>query len=479
MAKLMLYIATSVLLGFLIAYYPVFGIILWGIFSLFLFSVKYEEKALFFVIFSLPFSFALNPATDIDLALNRALIVCLAMVWFINSLARKKLNIMFNIQSVLLAVFFILAAYSTLAADNAFWAWRKMLVFVSIFPLYILVSELCRNWLSIKKALLVMIASAVLASVIGIVQFFSQFIIGIKPVFVFWANYIAPNFYGINFGKLVIENPSWLVNIGGATYLRALSLFPDPHMFAFYLGLILPLVFSLLIFSFNELKQGKEILEKRTALFFIFSILLTSAILTYSRSGYIGIISAMAAVLVFSWTRLARFSKAVISAAAISILILAVFTNNSVSARLFSIADFEEGSNAGRIKIWREALEIIDANPVLGVGIGNYSLAIDPAADYRNSIYAHNAYLDIAAEMGVAAALIWLLLLGASIFQLVRRAGIEDAGDIKIPIVIGLAGSLISFSVSSLADTAIYSPAVLAMLMAVIGLTAAINTKQI
>lgn len=477
MVKAIFYSLIAVLAGYLISIFPLGAVTLLGIAILWLLFVKHEQSFLYFVIFFLPFSFALNPSPDIDLAANRVLIIALFLVWLANSLARKKLNIAFNPITLALSAFLFLAAFSVFAANETSWALRKLLVFVSIFPLYFAVSDLGRSWNSIKKMIFMMAGSAFLVSLIGLIQFFSQFFLGIQPIFSFWTEYIAPYFYGANFGKLVVENPSWLVNIGGATYLRALSLFPDPHMFAFYLGLILPLIFSLLIFSFNRKDFNEGVFTKKSFLLIVFGVIFLALGLTFSRSGYIGIAASLLAVVVFSWRQLRNFSKIIVLAAAASFLIMLIFTDNPVSSRIFSIADFTEGSNAGRIQIWQKAINIIDANLLTGLGLGNYSLEINPRADYRNSIYAHNTYLDIAAEMGIFALIAWILILGASIWQLINNLA-HDQNIFRTAIVVGLIGSVVSFAVSSLADTALYSPAVLGMLMVTLGLVSGIAEEK-
>src|SRR5204863_2800422 len=64
------------------------------------------------------------------------------------------------------------------------------------------------------------------------------------------------------------------------------------------------------------------------------------------------------------------------------------------------------GENAGRVGIYAANLDIIRARPVFGLGFGRYQAAAapyydaHPAADRRS--HAHNNFLQIAAESGLA-----------------------------------------------------------------------------
>ena len=91
------------------------------------------------------------------------------------------------------------------------------------------------------KVIKALVWGGALAALLGIFQFFGQFFWGLERVYKFWADFVAVPFLGVSVAKEVLKNPSWLVNISGATYLRATATFPDPHMFSLFLGMILPL----------------------------------------------------------------------------------------------------------------------------------------------------------------------------------------------------------------------------------------------
>ena len=91
---------------------------------------------LLFLVFFLPFQFALNPAPGIDLSLARLLVILAFFVWLVTSLVRKKLIVKNNYITWGLVTFLALAFLSIIKTEEPAWALRKFLVFLSIFPLY-------------------------------------------------------------------------------------------------------------------------------------------------------------------------------------------------------------------------------------------------------------------------------------------------------------------------------------------------------
>jgi O-antigen ligase len=188
--------------------------------------------------------------------------------------------------------------------------------------------------------------------------------------------------------------------------------------------------------------------------------LLLADILTFSRGGYLGLGVALIMALIIFWKKISQtYKKILFGGLLLGLIFLAI--PNLFSGRFFSIFDLKEGSNSGRIETWKQAVRVIWEHPVWGVGIGNYPLEIKPTADYREPIYAHNAYLDIAADSGMPNALIWIGILFFSIVSFLKRAK-------EHPLFWGAGLSLVIFSVHSLVETAIFSPVVLALFLLIL-----------
>lgn len=410
---------------------------------------------LVFLIAYLPFQIALNPGFGFDLSCLRIFILILFFFWFFC----KRPFFPMNLQTICLILFLLISSFSVLIAENHSWALRKLLFFASIFPLYFLVSNLTDNWLKIRKIVSVLVMAGGLIALIGLLQFLTQFVFGLEKVYDFWAWNIVPIFSGFNFGALILAYPSWLVNLNGQTIMRSFSIFSDPHMFSFYLGLIIPLGIA---FSLKKPKRK---------LWIVISCLLFCALLmSFTRGAYLAIIITFLILAGLVWKYLKAKKTALILCLSLLIFIIPI---TPIAHRFYSSFDLEEGSNLGRLEMWQNAGMLGQKHFWQGIGLGNYSLFVNQELEYRNPATAHNLYLDLFSELGIFALIIWLVLILGTIWQLGT-----DPGKGQCLIKIGLIGSLSYFFIHSFFETSIYNPVVLALLMVVLGLSAALNSHK-
>lgn len=407
-------------------------------------------KLILLLLAYLPLQIAINPAAGVDLASIRVLIILIFLFWLAIGLKNKKIIIKNNLQTFLIITFLFLNIFSILVARNSDWSVRKIAFLLSIFPIYFVVTNVIHNEKRLVLAIKTLLFSGATVAVIGITQFLLQFAIGLEKTYRFWAVYFTPLFLGKSFGAEVLANSSWLVNVAGKTYLRATATFPDPHMFSFYLGMLIPLAIGMLFYE----KNAKKIWLS------IFFILFLADLLTFSRGAYLGLLVGGSAFILFSWKKINQRYK-LFGLFLITAGIVFLSWPNPISQRFFSSFNLAEGSNSGRIEMWQKATSGIIENPVLGVGIGNFPLYVNPLVDYRKPIYAHNTYLDIAVETGIVNALLWVGLLGVAFFEFWKKG--------KQNIVFSmLAISLVIFATHSMVDMAIYSPVVLTLLLTIL-----------
>ena len=84
----------------------------------------------------------------------------------------------------------------------------------------------------------------------------------------------------------------------------------------------------------------------------------------------------------------------------------------------FSISNIIESGGSGRTEIWKAGWQIVLNNPVIGVGLGNftavfhrYAYAVDPLVSLSGSS-PHNDLLGVTAELGLVGLVLFLGFLG-------------------------------------------------------------------
>jgi len=139
-------------------------------------------------------------------------------------------------------------------------------------------------------------------------------------------------------------------------------------------------------------------------------------IVSFSRGAWLGFASSVLLFIIFL-TRDVRGNRWLIAGLLILSLIgsaLLITLSPKVQQRVLSI--FSLDANDNRIIVWRTALAMIRANPVLGVGGGVFPLVYD---EYRVCAqagppmsFAHNIVLQIAAEFGLAGLIAFSFMIG-------------------------------------------------------------------
>lgn len=401
--------------------------------------------------FLLPFQFALSPVTGIDLAIIRIVSIAVVFVWCARGLLMKKLILPPLLPSFFLLSFLFLAGSSFVWAIESSFALRKALFLLSFLPLFFVFAAWFEEEQMIRvRFLRAYVLGAFGAAISSLILFFLQFVVGVEVLFSFITQKVLPFFLGATFGESVASYPSLLVNISGKTVLRASGVFPDPHMFSFYVGMAIPVAMAL---AFTDQ-------SKKSFWLMVGIVLFIADLLTFSRGGYVGLVCAGVIFLVGT-IGIFRFSfRQSVLAVVFLILLSGVLLISPIGTRLFSSFSLEDGSNVERLRLWQEASGHILERPFLGVGLGNYSLLVKPNAFYREPIYAHNLFFDITLELGMVGFFLFFSLVGCALmyaflaWQKTRE---------RIPFSIAL--SLVLFLGHSFFETPLFSVHVLPVLL--------------
>jgi O-antigen ligase len=137
------------------------------------------------------------------------------------------------------------------------------------------------------------------------------------------------------------------------------------------------------------------------------AVLLGGVVVTFSRGGFLGLL-AMGAVLLW---KVGRRNRAVTVTAFIllfGVFVLAMPTGYaSRISSIFNVGEDPTGSSEARRDLLERAAIIALYNPIVGIGMGNFHV-------YSiGEKVSHNSYLEIAAELGVAGLIAYLIFIFA------------------------------------------------------------------
>jgi putative inorganic carbon (hco3(-)) transporter len=113
--------------------------------------------------------------------------------------------------------------------------------------------------------------------------------------------------------------------------------------------------------------------------------------------------------------------------------------DTNLEVRLTSVAD--EDSDGGRLQMWRFTTEIIQDNLLLGIGAGNWKIAIlekenQIKSDFKLFLHNHNDFLQIPAEIGLFGGILFIFLFFLAIFYFLKsiyRKDFENASFLFLP----------------------------------------------
>ncbi len=209
------------------------------------------------------------------------------------------------------------------------------------------------------------------------------------------------------------------------------GLFDNPNDLALHLVTMIPIAIGMLLGS----RGGKKLFFLATAI-----LMVAGVVVTFSRGGFLGL---CAAVGVLSW-RVAHQNRWLVALCLPVFMVLFIFlAPGGYGTRM---ATTNDDSATARTDDLKRSIFIASHHPLLGVGFNNYIL-------FSNTDHAsHNAYTQVASELGTPAMICYIIFLIAPIKELRRiaRQTFSNRRQSKFYyMAVGLEASLTGYMVSS------------------------------
>ena len=254
---------------------------------------------------------------------------------------------------------------------------------------------------------------------------------------------------------------------------RATGTFFNPNFFATYEAAVFAVIFGLLCYG-----QGREAARwEKPALWLTAGVVGVAFVLAQSRGALLAFLVAVAFI------GLHRFGKAFLAVLLLGFATI-VIVPNPLQQRVM-IVGTQDPYAFTRIDIWTNSFQRIADHP-WGVGLGLYKYTsfrhrfpIEGAiAQYgKRAESAHNEYLQMAVELGVAGLAIFLAGIGL-VGWTIRKTLSLALEPRERGVATGLAGGILGVLVHGMVDSAFHEPALVLLLCTFTGLILVLHRKR-
>jgi O-antigen ligase len=255
-------------------------------------------------------------------------------------------------------------------------------------------------------------------------------LLGLALFFGCWLSLGALNDYRL--GLMTVEG----YRVGG----RGTGIFGNSNDLALHLMTLVPIAVALLFASRSLLRKAVYGLAV--------GLMMAAIVLTYSRGAFLGMLVAFG-FLVWKLGRRNRLTIFIL-ASIVVVLFLALMPGN-YATRLLSIfipsLDPVGSSESRKGELFR-SLQVAIRHPLFGIGMSNYATQMS-----NHGLVTHNAYTQVAAELGATALVIYTMFIVAPLRRLGQVARetftTERSHSRYYYLSIGLQASLLSYMVAS------------------------------
>jgi O-antigen ligase len=168
-------------------------------------------------------------------------------------------------------------------------------------------------------------------------------------------------------------------------------------------------------------------------------------VLGQSRGGAVGLAAVLLIIVACGKHRL----RNAIVLAAVAVVVVMFFLPDSLVRRFTEESASARISTQERKAVLNAGLNMVGDKPLIGVGLGNFKAASTGYGDLKSSKMAHNSYLELAAENGLPALALFLLVCMAVMRDVVVAARLHSEDAVTRGILQAIGMGMIGFLIAA------------------------------
>ena len=357
------------------------------------------------------FSHGLGPSPEgLNVSLTTICIAGLYAIWLADALSRRTLAAGPAVRASLIPLLYILSTSLSLvvAADKMVGVFNVVLL-VQTFVVFFYIVTNFRDWSGFRFIMITLVLAMFLESSAVILSYL----------------------FGHDFAVAGLKSYAYADSPESGAIYRPGGTIGSPNVAGSFLGLGLAPILMML----------KTPVSYRLKIFTAISFGLgtVALVLTFSRGGWLAFVTSMLVVLCASRMRHLFRVRFLILAFTTVIIVILPF-RDLILARLNA-----SGGTQSRIPLMQIAWQMIEANPLLGVGVNNFFFALPNYAGPEFSgdwlAIVHNQFLLIWSESGFLALLTFVAFILTSIWHGLRA--VARAGEPLALLAVGLTASMV------------------------------------
>ncbi len=337
------------------------------------------------------------------------------LAWIVKVLLTKDLRWMRFVPTRIIFALWVWTLLSFLNTSFMDESVRGILKVVKYSLVFIVMAS--RKWedSEVRKFLAVSLFSLVMVSVNGFYQYFA--------------------------GEGFIRHRT-LINLD---YMKRISSsFVHPNDFGAYLLSLGAIILAAFI-------ANKVRLRERAGVVVVFMVSMVSLFLTKSRGAWISFFCAILALGALK-------GRKALAALAVVLIVFFILLPPVMKDRLMDLSFSEGNTTWERLKLWEGTVNMIKMHPILGFGVNTYSrnFPLYRPEGYLDVRYAHNSYLQMASEIGIVGAGLFIAFIFSVLWHSLK--GIPRIGSFpRQDIARGVFAAASGFAINSAVDTHLYS----------------------